>query len=112
MLHNPTWDKKPKEKPSLGSFITWLRSKDPTEEYDYHNTSGSCLYGQYMTHMGISWGIDRYHQVIGQVAPTHYAGMKLAAGGEETFGAALARAEALQAKNLKARVLTKAKALA
>jgi hypothetical protein len=35
-----------KAEPSLEGFIAWLETKDPNEEYDYHN-SEACACGQY-----------------------------------------------------------------
>ena len=52
MLYNPKWEV---QTPSMESFIAWLRTKNPIEEYDYYNCDGACLVGQYLNNIGLKW---------------------------------------------------------
>jgi hypothetical protein len=42
-------------RPNLKGFVTWLKTKDPSETYDWGDCSGGCAVGQYLQYCGISW---------------------------------------------------------
>lgn len=91
MLNNPFWNV------SLDSFIAWLETKNPEEQYDFNDCKGECLTGQYMTHLGIPWnvismgGVDHfpnYHLVMARLNCKY----SIVVSGPWTYGAALKRA--------------------
>jgi len=95
MLYDPKW-----EKPTVAGLIAWLETQPAEGEYYYLNCSGECLFGQYMTSLGIDWSglhcrqspyIDTLHSMGGLRV------QKIASEGPWTFGAALNRARALAA---------------
>lgn len=107
MLFDPKWNK-----PSLDSLIAWLETKNATETYYFSNCRGMCMFGQYMTSIGISWDSNAnipnkasaYCETLRTICPKDYLAQEIARGGYSfhepeihTFGAALARAKAFKA---------------
>jgi len=101
MLYDPKW-----QKPSIESFIGWLETQPARKQYDFNNCRGECLLGQYMTAMGIQWGVTP-PSIVGDWRNTSYVNVANNLFGplrqwtvlsEQpwTFGAALARARELQ----------------
>jgi hypothetical protein len=93
MLNNPKWNE-----PNLTDFIDWLGTQDSKKSYDYSDTCGGCLMGQYMTAKGIEWSppmgisssLASYHDTCGKV----FSGPNLwvLTDCPRTFGAARERA--------------------
>ena len=93
MLYDPSWEHKA-DPFTMEGLIAWLEKMPPAKRYDYANTSGNCVYGQYLAAHGVPWDesgatgfcdhqrADFCDRVYGQVALER----------PWTFGAALARA--------------------
>lgn len=93
MLQNPNWNK-----PSRSDFIQWLESKDPNEGYNYSNTCGDCLIGQYMTHKGHEWDINIYSEFCARILGREegiYPNIFVLSLSPQTFGGALNRVREL-----------------
>jgi len=92
MLYDPKWNK-----PSLAGLIAWLKTMPPEQTYNFAKCDGTCLFGQYMSSIGIGWTDD-----MGSNSRTPYTDTLRTMGGFEvqiiastspfTFGAALERA--------------------
>lgn len=95
MLMNPRWAI------SRQSFIGWLETQNPDQEYNWRDGDGRCLFGQYMQHLGIPWSWETYQDIgvklFGRWDGTSYPNHGVAACAPWTFGAALARARAVEA---------------
>ena len=89
--------KKDGEAPAFNrdDFIAWLRTKEPTQEYDFWNCAGECAVGQYMAAKRIPWSINAYADAISDL-DLWGAGAALCEG-EQTFGALTQRMLALRA---------------
>lgn len=87
---------------SLDALIAWLRTKEPSEEYCW-GLVGRCLYAKYGAHVsGALESSTTYMLAVRgfthQENPSKEPFEGLACGFSRTFGAALSRALALQAK--------------
>lgn len=45
---------------SPATLIAWLERQPADSTYDYENTCGACLFGQYMAFHGIPWSLAEY----------------------------------------------------
>lgn len=92
MLYNPLWN----TEPSLEGLIAWLETKPPETTYNFMTCRGTCLYGQYMTAIGIDWNsTDSKHKPTPYIYTVKGIGTQHIASHEpNTFGAALERARA------------------
>lgn len=101
MLYDPKWEKTVKSDPfTIEALIGWLERQPAEDKYNYNDCRGGCLFGLYMTTLGISWkeagascvvydNPDIYHdfrQLVYQAVATCPPW---------TFGAALDRARAI-----------------
>lgn len=81
---------------SPSSLIDWLKTKDPTEKYEYLDNH-ICLHAQYFQHKGIELSVLGASFYIIQGMKRQYftdQWKETAQGHPRTFGAALARAQA------------------
>lgn len=46
------------------NFRAWLNTKPDDEPYNFMDCTGHCAMGQYMTHLGEKWDIDRYNDHV------------------------------------------------
>ncbi len=101
MLFDPKWQQETKADPfTLAAFIVWLENRSPETQYSYANCRGGCLIGQYMAKLGIDWygkGAP-YCDFLAKFEAQGIDLQSIAGRAPYTFGAALDRAGALQAK--------------
>lgn len=102
MLYDKRWDAKVETNVDvlkLETLIAWLEKQPATEKYDYNNCNGRCLYGQYLTHHGVSWKEELKHTKLGDPRSDFrdYVYEHVACEKPWTFGAALDRARKLLA---------------
>lgn len=76
-------------------LISWLETKDQERRYDYMNCTGHCLLGQFMSACGVPWSGHSYLHLSSQHYHSAYLWIVVRTE-PHTFGAALARARALQ----------------
>ena len=101
MLYDPKWETEVKADPfSLESLIAWLEKQPVDKVYDFNDCGGGCLLEQYAAAMGIPDECGRYGKLDDLfdrgVSPRHRPA--IAVQKPWTFGAALARAKAVQAQ--------------
>jgi len=102
MLYDPQWGQR-HDPFSLASLIAWLKRQNPLEDYCYSST-GECLLARYFSEKGFTRVIMAanyfYHfpraDGLYETAPLPPHFNDIAKGNVRTFGAALARARALQ----------------
>ena len=89
MLYNPAWSKPVETKPDplLDKLIAFLE-RQPSGKVYIFDWPDECLIAQCFG-TELSYQATRYHPVLGQI-------FRLAADGERTMGAALARARAIK----------------
>lgn len=80
-------------KPSKFDFTAWLQTKNPNESYNFNDSHGCCLMGQFMTSVGEDWSMSRYNELCNSVlgGRTH-----VLSGSPQTMGAAFERVKALE----------------
>lgn len=101
MLYDPKWDQQTKADPfTVAALVAWLETKPATETYDYYDCGGACLYGQYMTHVGVPWKEARFATYADNRKGDIHEPFRMkvyfpiAVTYPHTFGAALERARA------------------
>lgn len=108
MLYDPKWQQTTLKPYTLAHFIGWLEDQPPSQVYNWNDFFGACLLCQYAA----SIVGERVPATILGKAPDPYTravildvaygydrtpvGIKIAATGPYTFGAALKRAKAFQ----------------
>lgn len=103
MLYDKRWDKEIKADPfSLESLITWLEKQDPHAGYNYCDTR-QCLLAQYHAAHGTTLRVTALGGELPENSSDEYKAEWIARGHhctphDRTFGAALERARALQAR--------------
>lgn len=85
--------------PTLTGLIGWLRTQDPTTDYDYMS-NGDCLLHRYLrtlVEMPDYYGVggDRWYDAAGNQSPLPKCLDIVARSFPYTYGAALKRAEAV-----------------
>jgi len=100
MLYDKRWDRTETKQDvfSLESLIAWLETMPPTQKYDWSRAE-TCLLGQWCASNGFSGRELRDKSIeLGRWDQKHNALADAALGNvnECTFGAALARARAVQ----------------
>jgi hypothetical protein len=74
---------------STYDFKAWLETKNPATTYNFHDSCGNCLMGQYMASKGESWEFSRYIEYLDNVLGV--ANVSVLSAHPETFGGALDR---------------------
>lgn len=104
MLYDPKWEKtETKADPlTLGAFIAWLGTQNPTRKYEFMDCQGRCLVGLYYLSV---YGADCFdtgmRPLLGDVFGPRGTDRRerlyteIACARPWTFGAALERARAL-----------------
>lgn len=90
MLYDPKWEQQTKADPwSLNGLIAWLETMPPKTRY-YFSDARTCLIAQYMRSQGQKKIAFYCHEI-----PEPFGEIANPVDGNETFGAALERARAL-----------------
>lgn len=80
-------------KASKFDFTAWLETKNPDEIYNFSDSCGRCLMGQYMTAKGEEWSMPRYNDYVQDVL----AGKTdVLSAYPQTMGSALTRVKVLE----------------
>jgi len=88
MLYSPGWEHKVANPFTMEGLIAWLEKMPRAKGYDYVNSSGACLYGQYLAAHSVPWDEGgAVHTDFRNHVYRHVAWEQ-----PQTFGAALARA--------------------
>jgi len=79
--------------PSKYDFTSWLETQNPDREYNFCNSAGGCLMGQFMTSIGERWNINRYQYLCDTLIGGHQAVLRQE---PQTMGDALKRVRLLE----------------
>lgn len=90
MLYDPKWAPTKTDVHALPTLIAWLEKQPANMDYPYRDCRGLCLLGQYWLAHGHPWREGIYGEM--QQPTGGEWGIKIAAPGPHTFGAALVRA--------------------
>lgn len=73
-------------------FNAWLDTKAANTPYNFHDSCGACLMGQFMASRGESWDFLKYQEYVDGVLGGSHA---VLSESPQTFGAAKQRLQAL-----------------
>ena len=73
------------------NFREWLNVQPVNKEYSFHDCTGLCAVGQYMTSRGEPWHFEVYNDHIAKIGKSHEVVGALASS--KTFGELKAKLE-------------------